>query len=433
MKLSQTKNDISLEEENNMKKLFTYSTFTGFTAIINGGLGALFYIFLARTLGPADFGIITLSVLVLTLIADIADLGTNTGLVKFVSSHYKYDRKQALQFLKLGLEIKFITWLFVLFGGYLAIPFIAEVVLNQKDLISYLRLSLIGVGGALLFTFITSSLQSLQRFHSWGFILILTNLARLIIIILVSLTYILTPFDALITYISIPFLGFLIGLFLLPTREIIISKDEFSLINRFFSYNRWVALTIFITAFSSRIESFIVARFLPISDVGIYNSANQLVAIIPQIVSALGIVIAPQIAAMTDEKTMFQFYKRIQLMVIIGALFGLIGIPLSYVIIPLIYGYTYMEAIPIFSILLMAQLLFLIALPIHTSILYFYSRSDFFVWISILHLVLVSVGSYVGLTYIGLIGVALSVLFAMVINVMISFIWLSRKIYLKGL
>src|SRR3990167_5859394 len=86
--------------------------------IINGVLGAVFYIFIARFLGPADFGLLIISIVTLTLIADIVDLGTNTGLIRFVSAHLVSERWKSFKFLKLGLEIKLIVWLIVLFLGF---------------------------------------------------------------------------------------------------------------------------------------------------------------------------------------------------------------------------------------------------------------------------------------------------------------------------
>src|SRR3989344_4688058 len=88
-------------------------TFTG--TVLNGFLGALFYIILARYLGPSDFGLITIALTTLVLIADIADIGTNTGLIRFVSSNLANDKNKAYRFLKLSLEIKLITWIISFF------------------------------------------------------------------------------------------------------------------------------------------------------------------------------------------------------------------------------------------------------------------------------------------------------------------------------
>src|SRR3989304_2913147 len=82
----------------------TSITFSG--TIINGLLGALFYILTARFLGPAAFGLMSVAVTTLTLVADIGDLGSNTGIVNFIPRYLNEDKTKALRFLKLGLEVK---------------------------------------------------------------------------------------------------------------------------------------------------------------------------------------------------------------------------------------------------------------------------------------------------------------------------------------
>ncbi len=155
-------------------------TLTG--TILNGILGLLFYISLARYLGPNDFGLITISITILTLIADIADFGTNSGLVRFVSKNLIINKREALKFLKLGLEIKLAIWIAILLVSFLVVPFLANTIFKKPELNFPLHLTMLGVGGALLFTFATSALQAFQKFLQWSFINILTNFLRLAII-----------------------------------------------------------------------------------------------------------------------------------------------------------------------------------------------------------------------------------------------------------
>ncbi|MDP3758395.1 MAG: oligosaccharide flippase family protein, partial [Candidatus Daviesbacteria bacterium] len=114
---------------------FKQSQITIAGTLINGTLGALFYIVLARFLGPSDFGLLTISLTTLVLIADIADIGTNTGLIRFVSSHLSFDKEKAYRFLKLSLEIKLIAWVVAFVVVYLLAPFLAVTVFQKQELI----------------------------------------------------------------------------------------------------------------------------------------------------------------------------------------------------------------------------------------------------------------------------------------------------------
>ncbi len=122
-----------------LKKIFQTVTWkqsqiTVIGSLINGGLGLLFYILLARILGPSDFGLLTVSIVTLTLISDIADFGTNTGLVRHVSAYLNSDKHKALRFLKLSLEIKLLVWIGVLTLGVYLAPVIAQQIFNKPEL-----------------------------------------------------------------------------------------------------------------------------------------------------------------------------------------------------------------------------------------------------------------------------------------------------------
>src|SRR3989344_830448 len=101
---------------------FRQSTITFGGTIANGLLGAAFYILAARALGPAAFGLLAIAISLLTLVSDIGDLGTDTGLVNFVGRFIASDLDKAKRFLKLGLKIKLTVWLVVLSLGIVLAP-----------------------------------------------------------------------------------------------------------------------------------------------------------------------------------------------------------------------------------------------------------------------------------------------------------------------
>src|SRR3989344_2440393 len=310
-------------------------TFSG--SLINGALGAFFFILVARNLGPAGFGIFSLAVAVSTFIADISDLGTGTGIVRFVGKYRTKDPQKALRFLKLGLEIKLLAGFIIVILGYGSSPVLSEIVFGKPELVNSLRIAFLGVGAALLFTFVTNSLQAYQKFWHWSGIYVLTNTIRLLVIIALITSGALTTTNTLLVYISIPLLGFIIGSFFIPTRKYFVIKNEESELKEFFHYNKWVALSAFISAASSRMDTFISARLLTEAQLGIYSASNQLVQVVPQLIGALGTVIAPKMAEI-NEKSFKKYFIKTQIMVVLLAILGLIGIPVAYVLIPLLYG-----------------------------------------------------------------------------------------------
>ena len=101
-----------------LTRTFKRSILTISATVASGVLGLLFYMVVARNLGPSAFGIFAVSVAVLNLIADIGDVGTDTGLIRFVGK-YAGSNNLVIKFLKLAWEVKMLVWLVVLITGWI--------------------------------------------------------------------------------------------------------------------------------------------------------------------------------------------------------------------------------------------------------------------------------------------------------------------------
>lgn len=401
-------------------------TFTG--TVINGALGILFFIVVARELGPSGLGVLTVAIVTLTLVSDIADIGTNTGLVRFVSSSIQNDKEKAMKYLKLSLEIKLLVWLVTGTLFFLLSPFIASEIFHKRELGSPLRLVALGIGGALLFSFATSTLQALQKYFIWSVINITTNLIRLILVIALGFFVKFGVEYSLFIYILLPFLGFFIATFVLPTKNILVSKNEFRLTRELFSYNVPVAIFTIIAAFSARLDTFLTASLLSAKEVGIYGVANQPLQAIPQLISALGIVAAPKFASFTNKNQMITYLKKFQLLVLGLFLLGLLSIPVGIYLIPVMYGWEYQGAVLPFTILLVAMLIFLFSIPIHNSIFFYFGRPDIFIWVSIGHLIIIGGLGYFMISNYGVVGASMTVLTGTVFNFLAPLFWFLNKI-----
>lgn len=407
---------------------FRQSQITIVGTLLNGVLGALFYIVLARFLGPGDFGLLVVSLTTLVLVADIADIGTNTGLIRFVSSHLSLEKEKAYRFLKLSLEIKLIAWGIAFFLVNLLAPFLATLVFQKPGLVLPLKLVAFGVGGALLFTFATSALQAFQKYFLWSLINIFTNSLRLFLILLLGYFSLLNVENGLIVYMALPFFGFFLALFILPARKFLISKEEFSLSRELFKYNVPVAIFTIIAAFSARLDTYLSAALLSTKEVGIYGAANQLVQIMPQLVSALGLVSAPKFASFQNNSQMLAYFKKFQILCLGLIFLGILTIPVSAYLIPILFGLPYREAVMPFVFLFLANLIFLFSIPVHHSIIFYFGRPDVFIWVALGHLVLILGLGYFMISNFGMVGAGLTVFFGMLFNFLYPLIWLLIKL-----
>ena len=97
------------------------------------------------------------------------------------------------------------------------------------------------------------------------------------------------------------------------------------------------------------------------------------------IISAIGTVIAPKMASLDSKEKLVTYLKKTQVMVLGIAVLGVIFIPFVLWIIPIVLGSEYIGSGSIFIILLFAMLIFLISVPIHTAIIYYFSYPKLFI------------------------------------------------------
>lgn len=417
----------------NLIKIFQTATWkqsqiTVAGTLVNGVLGALFYIFLARFLGPSDFGILTIALTTLVLIGDIADLGTNTGVIRFVSSNLSENTEKAYIFLKLSLEIKLIAWLVSLIALFFLAPFLATSIFHKSELIFPLRLSAVGVGGALLFSFATSALQAYQKYFAWSVVNILTNFIRLFLIFLMGSVLMLNLNNSLLIYITLPFFGFFLTLFILPTKKILLSKNDLNAAKELFKYNMPVALFTLIAAFSSRLDIYLNAALLSSKDVGIYGAASQMVVFMPQLVSALGLVSSPKFASFQSNKQMLEYFKKFQLLISGLLVVGILLMPILILLIPVSFGANYQAAVYPFIFLFLAQLIFLFSIPVHHTVIFYFGRPDVFIWVSLGNLLIVGGLGYLMVSYFGITGAAITVLVGMIFNFTYPLVWMILRL-----
>ena len=401
------------------------SSITGVATVVNGVLGVIFYITVARELGPAGFGIFAVAIAALTLIADIANLGTDTGLIRFIGKYRLIDRIKTLKFLKLGVEVKIIAWIVILVVGWFLVPSLSRHLFLKDEFTSPLKIALLGIGGVLLFSFATSGLQAYQKYFSWSFVNIGSNSLRLLVLFGLLLMGNLSLNSSLLTYTLVPFAGFIVALTLLP--KFIFVKREMAVAAEFFHYNKWVALFIVMAAISSRLDTFLVARFLPSISVGIYSAANQLTAVVPQLVFAIATVVAPKLAGFTNHADATAYLTKLQFLVLGIAGLGLLLLPFALYLIPLLFGQVYQQSVGVFVILFFAQLIFLVSLPFHQAIFYYFAKPSVFVIVSVVHLFIISTFGWFLIPTYGIYGGATTVLLGSISNFILPAIWVVRQ------
>lgn len=407
-------------------KTLRQSSVTLFGTALNGIIGVVFYILVARMLGPREYGIFSFVTVTVALLASIANVGTDTGVTKFVAENWESNKPRALRFLKAGLLLKIAGFSIVIVGGFLLTDFVAQFVLQKGELSDPFRWALIGVAGSMLFSFGCAALQSLQKFWAWSIVNVFGNSFRLIVFFLLVLGGFSPVTAAISLFVFSPFLALLLSFIYLP-KFLNVSVKRSELVE-LFHFNKWVAATTIIVAISTRLDSLYSTRFLPFEQVGYYSVAISLVGFISQIVLALGTVAAPKFATFKNREDAWRYFRKFELFVLGLSLIGIpTGVLISRFIVPLVYGAQYLSSIAPLNVLIVSYSVFLLSMPIHTMILYFYGNSRFFFWLSLFHIACTAPLAWYLISQFGIMGAAYSVMIGMIIDFVVPLIYVVRK------
>ncbi|OGM26056.1 hypothetical protein A2692_00140 [Candidatus Woesebacteria bacterium RIFCSPHIGHO2_01_FULL_39_95] len=404
------------------------STLTSFSTIINAGLGALFYFFLAYSLGSHDYGIFTLLTTLIAMLASIADLGTDQGLVRYLPK-YKNDFDAQKAIMKLSLKIKLLSGLVTFFALTIFARSISSSVFNRPDFTTFVPFVGLGVIAQLLFSYSTSLSQAMERFFLWSGLFIGTNSMRLFIAAAFFQLGFLNSTSASLVYIILPFLGFVTSLTFFDKKFMKV-RGENRFLKELFGFNKWIFAFLVVSTVGSKLEIFFTTRFLGFSLLGIYGLIQQLSSILPQLTSAIGAVTSPKFASFDKNFKNKKYTLKVLLLTgTLGLISLLVMIPLGYLVLNTI-GNDYITGFLPFIVLLIAMAIFLVTSPMRDSIIYYFEKPSFFFWLGIVHALAVTLLSISLIPRFDLMGTSYVVLSGQILIAISSvsyFVYLNKK------
>lgn len=375
------------------KKIFTSKTVQQTMLVIGGTsvsaiIGALFFIFSARLLGPSEFGIFSFGTTLLVLMSDIFDFGTNGGIIRFVSeSLSQNDHQRAMQALKLSFKIKISSALILIVSGFLLSPWIAKTFLNDSSQTLFIFLIFVATLPSLLFDFVSFALQSYQKFGNFVVVIVTSNIVRLIF--LFGAVYFLHPLlGALGSLMAGLIFAIVIGLRQVKL-NFLKAHGEKLLIGEIYKFNRWIAVAFIAAAISSRLDVFFLAKQSSLVELGFYGFASKLAFIFPQIAGGLSTVLGPKFSRFHEAGSAQQFLRRcLWITTGLGAIILTIVFFSYFLLFPLFYP-LYLPSLPIFQLILIGMVFLILQVGPTSYITYYLSKPHINTLFSLLQLVLV--------------------------------------------
>ena len=348
----------------------TFIVFLG--TLINVIAGGLFFIFVPRLLGPADYGLFSVVISTCLMAAAIANFGLDTGILRFAK------KDNAI----LGLAFKF----YLAFGattailGFLIAPFIAAF-LSYPQITSFLRLGFTGVIFILLSNFFVAALQANGQFTKASLVGISSNVARLLILGIAYYFFTVNLYFLTILFFFVVVVSAVLGKLYQPIN---FGKTTLSAME-FFKYNSWIALALIVS--SIPFDNFILLKMAGATATGLYAAPFKVLTFVYQFGGNFTRVLASRYASFDTNKKATEFSKKSLIYPVIFSSGLLVLIFLSHFVIRFLFGQTFEDSAAVMQILALGFIFFFAATIPSSLIIYYFGKPQVSFYITIMHYV----------------------------------------------
>ena len=247
--------------------------------------GSLFYVYAMRIFPPAQVGSLTLLVAILVIFPTVFSLGVQYGMQHYIS--YELGRKSQQgassiisKFLRIGVGLFFVATLAVAAMA----PFLSQIFFHSPSYTRIIQFLSPDIGIMVLFNILGGMLLGLQKFQTYGKITIVSY------VFAYGSAAVLTFFFRSLIYVPAGWMiGYSIGISAMLYNILIFRGKEQSINVRtgdIFRYSAPLFFSSIISISASYVDRFVVAFFLNLGSLGIYNLALL-------VVSSVGIFIGP--------------------------------------------------------------------------------------------------------------------------------------------
>lgn len=333
-------------------------------------LGLFFYVICARSLGPQNFGILSVILALSVISSDVFDFGLNTAIVKLLPPLAREPKKT---FLRTFLTMKLIISVAQIVIGISLSVLISKLLFRSSDSWNLVVLGFTASGATSLFSFYNSILIAEKKFLPSVALNITANIIRLIIVGGMMLIAKLSTDQVLFAYLLCLILPLPIFIWKFVELSIMpgFSQKAFDEITNF---SKWVGGSLILGTISARLDNLILVRLASVYQTGLYSSVQRIFLAFNQLPGASSSVLAPEMSSGDPEKVRhgFRFSFYLVGLFVVGLISLLLIAPIG---VPLVLGKAYLPSVVIFQILTIGTLFFVLTLPFNSHLLYTSGKS----------------------------------------------------------
>lgn len=382
--------------------------FTG--NIFAAGLGFLTVLIISRELSVSDFGLFNLAISVMIIASQLSGLGMNNTMIKFASSYLGEEKTaEAAQVLRTTFLVRILACFVFSVVIYNTAELLSIKVFHYSSLVPLLKLAAFGIFAMSILNYLKSALYTYQMFRMSVLIQNLVDFGKLSTVLVLVFHSKMNVFTAVAFFAITPLIGLLLGYKFLWQKLFSKGIQIKNLINRLFSYGKWIFVSNACRLTLNYVGIFMLAKMLSSEAVGIYGLALNLSHIFPIINTSLRSVLLPKVSRFRE---MAQFGNYMKGSLKISFVLVILIIPFlffSHKIILLFFGLRYVDSIPVFNLLLLGFITNTVSITIRVA-LYSMSKPHVVAMVTAIQLIVMVLGCYILIPIFGVLAPAISAL-----------------------
>jgi len=347
----QTKSQYKIEDA--FKTILKGSLIVLIGVISGRGLDFVFKVMLARHFGPREYGLLSMALAIMIITSNIAVLGFNQGIARFVPLlQAKKEYGKLKKMVKFGAMTTGMAGIFLALILFFTSPAISRLLSDDNYLVGLIRLVCLVIPFLVLLNFSLGILRGLKDMKaivvSDEIVLWLTRILLLIVIIMLGVDIRGVP---VVYFFSVLGVIILVWIFIQKNRIFLHlqnTNDNISGFRELFLFSLPLSLSTVTTMFRKRFDLVLIGLFLPASQVGFYNAALPIAALITIFLFAINRItlpIASELLGQDKEREMAIVYKTVArwtLIITLPVFFLIFLFP--DIIIRLFFGHEYISA-----------------------------------------------------------------------------------------
>jgi O-antigen/teichoic acid export membrane protein len=341
-------------------------------------LGSWFYATkcFANVIGPAAFGMYVLCQSTIRVLTGSIGDPLDMAVMREAPLLLRTDRRGALDLIRSAF------WLRVAFGVVvilvaLSVPSLASrAIFNSPQFRGLAVLTLAGVLGDFLLRSVLGFFQVSEQFSRFMLVDAVWQLGRVAAVSILAVTHHLTAPAGIVLYVVAPYVSAFCGWFLLPPDMTRLAPPSRYQIVKILDYTKWIVAGMSMAAAYERLDLFMLewirTRHDHGHDVGIYGLAGFLASIPDYLNGIIQTSLAPKVAPAYADGTFNRLqWWYLKYAVPCGLLMGAGAILLSSWGIRTFLSPQYIDAIPVFKILILSTLFNLVFTPLPSALVNF--------------------------------------------------------------